>query len=45
MLARNLVEPARRRELFDQIRPWLDGYPAVDPPSFERSLEAALSGT
>jgi hypothetical protein len=44
MLSRNLVEPARLRELFEQIRPRLDRYPAVDPPSFQRALEATLSG-
>lgn len=42
LLSRGLVEPRRLRELFDAIRPELYRYPALDPATFERSLEAAL---
>ena len=43
MLARGLVEPARLRELFEAIVPRLDRYPAIDPPSFRRALDATLA--
>jgi hypothetical protein len=43
MLRRGLVEPARLRELFGQIAPKLYLYPAIDPPSFRRAVEAALA--
>jgi len=44
MLDRGLVEPRRLRELFEAIEPQLYRYPAIDPKSFHRSLEAALAG-
>ncbi len=42
MLARGLVERARLRELFAEIEPELYRYPAIDPPSFRRRVEAAV---
>jgi hypothetical protein len=42
MLKTGLVEPAKLRELFEQIVDRLYRYPAVDPPSLRRALEAAL---
>jgi uncharacterized nucleotidyltransferase DUF6036 len=44
MIARDLVDPARLQALYEQIEPDLYRYPAIDPPSFRRSVEAALSG-
>jgi hypothetical protein len=44
MLARGLVEPARLRGFYDSIEPELHRYPALDPASFRRSVEAALAG-
>ena len=43
MLARGLVEPGRLEELFETIVPRLDRYPAIDPSSFRRAVEAALA--
>lgn len=43
MLRRGLVEPARLRELFEQIEPKLYRYPAIDPASFRRAVEDALA--
>lgn len=42
MLARGLVEPDRLRALFGEIEPRLHRYPAIDPPSFRRAVEAAI---
>ena len=42
MIERDLVEPARLRELYDAIEPELYRYPAIDPPAFRRKLQAAL---
>jgi hypothetical protein len=42
MISRGFVEPPRLRELFDAIEPELYRYPAIDPPSFRRQVEAAL---
>lgn len=42
MLAENLVERARLRELFDTIEPELYRYPAIDPAAFRRAVEAQL---
>jgi hypothetical protein len=41
-LRRGLVEPARLRELFAAMEPHLYRYPAIDPPSFRRRLDAVL---
>jgi hypothetical protein len=43
MLRRGLVDPARLRELFAQIEPKLYRYPAIDPASFRRAVEDALT--
>jgi hypothetical protein len=43
LLTRGLIEPARLRELFDQIFPLLYRFPAIDPASFRQSLNAALA--
>ena len=43
MLDRGLVQPQRLRELFEDIEPLLYRYPAIDPKSFRRALETALS--
>lgn len=42
MLQRSLVEPARLRELFEDIRPALYRYPAVSPERFEARLAGVL---
>lgn len=44
MLERDLVLPARLRELHAAIEPLLYRFPAVDPPTFRAALEAALAG-
>jgi len=44
MLATGLVEPARLREYFHDIKPLLYRYPAVDAAAFERAVEAAVAG-
>ena len=45
MLTSGLVEPAKLRNLFDQIEPELLRYPAIDPTDFRRALETTLAGT
>lgn len=42
MLKRGMVEPAKLKELFEQIRPQLFRFPAVDPDEFESKLGEAL---
>ncbi len=42
LLDRGLVEPKQLRELYEAIEPRLHRYPAVDPPSFRKRLEAVL---
>jgi hypothetical protein len=42
LIDRGLVEPQRLRQLFAAIEPQLYRYPAVDPASFRRRVEAAL---
>ncbi|MGI8946000.1 MAG: DUF6036 family nucleotidyltransferase [Thermoleophilaceae bacterium] len=42
MLASGLVEPARARELFEQITPELFRYPAIDPGSFRDKVARTL---
>jgi hypothetical protein len=39
---RGLVEPARALAFLAEIEPQLHRFPAVDPPSFRRRVEAAL---
>ena len=43
MIARRLVDRDRLRRYFAEIGPELYRYPAIDPASFERRLEAMLS--
>lgn len=46
LLERGLIERRRLAELFEEIEPQLYRFPAVDPPSFRRAVEAATrSGT
>ncbi len=42
MVARNFVDPARALEYFSAIEHELYRYPALDPLSFRRSVEAAF---
>ncbi len=44
MIARGRVDPSRLRSFYDQIEPDLYRYPAIDPASFRRSVQAALAG-
>jgi hypothetical protein len=44
MFRRSLIEPLKLRELFEQIKPQLIRYPALDPAVFNRKVEEALSG-
>jgi hypothetical protein len=44
MIGAGLVQPGRLRELFDMIVPRLYRFPAVDPESFRRRLDEALTG-
>jgi len=44
MLAAGLVESDRLRELYARIEPELYRYPAIDPKSLRRAVDAALSG-
>ena len=43
LLARGHVDPQRLRELFEAIEPRLHRFPAVDPASFRKRLDAALA--
>lgn len=43
LIKRGLVEPARVRELFDAIEPELFRYPAIDPSTFRREVDQALT--
>jgi hypothetical protein len=43
MLRRKLVEPAALRRMFEQIRPELRRYPAIDPDVFREKLDAILA--
>ena len=42
MKQRGLVEPRTALSLFERIQPDLKRYPAIDPPSFRRAVEAAF---
>ena len=44
MLQRSLVESGKLRQLFEAIAPQLYRFPAIDPTSFRRALQVALSG-
>jgi hypothetical protein len=43
LIARGLVEPQKLRDLHAAIEPLLHRYPAIDPPSFRRRLDEALT--
>jgi len=43
MIRRGLIEPPRLLELLDVIEPDLPRYPALDPPSFRRAVEAIVA--
>jgi len=43
MIDRKLVDPQKALELFRAIEPRLYLFPAIDPPSFRRSVEEGLS--
>ena len=40
MLKRGLIDPGRAREYFAAIEPELYRFPAIDPPTFRRTVEA-----
>jgi hypothetical protein len=42
MIERGLVEPSRLHELYEAIEPELYRYPAIDPSTFRRKVDAAL---
>lgn len=42
MLGRGLVERSQAREYFGRIEPQLHRYPAIDPPTFRRAVQAAF---
>jgi hypothetical protein len=42
MARRGLVIPSQVRSLFDQIRPALVRYPAIDPAAFARRVDEWL---
>ena len=42
MVAEGLVEKPQLRSLFDAIEPDLYRYPAIDPASFRRAVEAFI---
>ena len=43
LIERGLVDPKRLQDYFDDIEPELYRFPAVDPPSFRRAVEAVTS--
>jgi hypothetical protein len=43
LFQRRLVDFSRLRVLFDAVEPELYRYPAIDPPSFRRKLDEALT--
>lgn len=43
LIARGLVDRRRLQDYFDEIEPELYRFPAVDPPSFRRAVEAVTS--
>jgi hypothetical protein len=43
MMARRIVDPDRLRGYFTEIEPELYRFPAIDPPSFRRRVEAMLN--
>jgi hypothetical protein len=45
MLRRGLIDPTRARAYFAAIEPDLYRYPAIDPASFRRAVEAAFGSS
>ncbi len=45
MIRRGLVDPRKALELFRGIEPELYRYPAVDPASLRKSVEAAFDAS
>jgi len=43
MVDSGLVETARLRELYDEIEPRLERYPAIHPPAFRAAVEAFIA--
>ncbi|HKS25387.1 MAG TPA: DUF6036 family nucleotidyltransferase [Thermoanaerobaculia bacterium] len=43
MVDSGLIEPERLREFYEQIEPQLKRYPAIDPPTFRRAVEAFIA--
>lgn len=43
MIGRGLVDRVELRRRFEQIEPQLYRFPAIDPESFRRAVEAALA--
>ena len=43
MVARGLVDPVKALDLFHRIEPELGRFPAIDPPTFRRAVEAAFA--
>lgn len=43
LIARELIEPTQLRNLFEAIVPDMFRYPAIDPPTFRRKLDATLA--
>ncbi|MGH2372196.1 MAG: DUF6036 family nucleotidyltransferase [bacterium] len=44
MLALGLIEPARAKRYFEAIEPELYRFPAIDPPSLRKAVEAIFGG-
>ena len=45
MLARELIDPAVLERRFAEIEPLLHRFPAIDPASFRRAVEAVTHGS
>jgi hypothetical protein len=45
LIERGLVDPNRLQDYFNDIEPELYRFPAVDPPSFRRAVEAVTSSS
>ena len=44
MIQRALIDPARALEYFNRVEPDLYRFPAIDPPTFRRAVDAAFAG-
>ena len=45
MMRMELIEPVRAREYFQRIEPELYRYPAVDPRSFQQTVEEVFGAS